>query len=141
MQLDLSIRHFTRSVGALLVIGTWYRDDEMQWRPALVLIRAADEKSGIAVPCVVPLANAWVWSEEIGDPVLAARAAHEFAKALRVDDDPLNVMRIAGIINDHLPDLVKIPPLPASERNERAVAEGIIRDLEAGKVTEFEVRA
>jgi hypothetical protein len=141
MQLDLTLRQFTRAAGVLLVIGTWLRDDEFQWRPALVLIRAADEGKRVPVPCVVPLANAWIWSEDIGDPRLAARAAYQFARALRLDDDPMNGPRIAGIINDHLPDLVRIPPLPSSERHERSVAEGLIRDLSAGTVTELDIRA
>lgn len=141
MFLDLNFRHFTRSRGLLLIIGTWYRDEAMQWQPALAIVRSDDEIKRIAVPCIVPAANAWVWSEEIGDPARAAQSAFEFAKALRIDDDALNVLRLAGLIHDHIPDLLSIPPLPASERGERGVAEGVIRDLETGKSTEIEIRA
>jgi hypothetical protein len=142
VSLDLTRRHFSRTIGPIMIIGTWLRDDEAQWRPALVLLRESDELSGAVVPCVVPLNTAWVWSEEIGAPHIAARAAVEFARQMRFDDsDPKSVFRIAGLIRDHLDDLVAMPPLPPGERDERVVAEALIRDLSTGKTSEVTLKA
>lgn len=142
LSIDLSRRHFSRQFGPLLLIGTWLRDPDAQWRPALVLIRSRDELNGAAIPCVVPLDTAWIWSEEIGNPEIAARATFDFAKHLHMDDDmPRSAYKIATIIRDHLDDLVAIPPLPPGERDERVVAEGVIRDLASGTTTDVAVRA
>jgi hypothetical protein len=115
-RIDLTKRAWTRTIGELTLIGTWlYQSEHMRWRPCLVLMRSGDEKSDHCIPCVVPLDNAWIWDERIGDPRTAVRTVHEFLAMLRLTQDPRNNIRIASLIHDHLDDLIAIPPYPYGE--------------------------
>lgn len=107
--LDLSHYAWKRDLNGLTLIGTWiYR--ERRHRPCMVLIRSGEEMSDHTMPCVVTVDKAWIWSEEIGDAAQAAQTAFAFASALRLDDTPETIYRLAALINDHLSDLLTIPP-------------------------------
>lgn len=115
-QLDLTKRHWTRTLHGLTLIGTWlYQGEHMRWRPCMVIMRAGDETSDHFVPCVVPLDTAWVFSEAIGDPRVAARTIHEFLGMLRLTQDKRNNIQLFTLIHDHLDDLAGIPPYPYGE--------------------------
>jgi hypothetical protein len=137
--LDVNNRAWTRTLGELTLIGTWLRVDGGQWRPCMVIIRASDEGSDRTTPCIVTADNAWIWSEAVGDPKQAARAAFNFARALRLDEhDPRVMVRLAMLIEDHLDDLLHIPPRPAELKE--VVAEAKLTDNRSGQVTQTELQ-
>lgn len=137
--LDLTRRHFSRTLGQITIIGTWIQLAD-GWRPCLVLIRTGEDHA--AVPCIVPLESAWVWDDRSGEgsPAVAARTAMDFARALRLDDagDPFVPHRIATLIADHLDQLVAMPPAPADD--EVVIGEAVVTERETGRTFEVEIR-
>lgn len=133
--LDLTHRHFTRERGDLVLIGTWIRV-EGRWRPCLVLVRPLDLGRDVAVPCVVTLDKAWIWSEDVGDLFMAATTTADFLHALRMEPSNRNINRIRAMIHDHLGDLMTIPPYRAGER--AAVADAVLTD-QYGRARELEI--
>jgi hypothetical protein len=138
--LDLTHRAWTASRDGLTAIGTWVRL-EQRWRPCMALIRTGDDGSKRAIPCVVTVDNAWIWSEEIGDPRRVARVVFLFLQALRLDpDDERDHFKIISMVTDHLGDLMHIPPRPAFEADRATpVAEIVIDDHQSGKRIEAEI--
>jgi len=137
--IDLSLRHFTQTHGDIFVIGSWV-ELEGRHRPCLILIRTGDEGGEHCIPCVLSLDKAWIWSEDVGDPQAAARMAWRFMQALRMNEhDQRNFFRIHTIINDHLGDLLTIPPY-AALRGSEVVAELTVTDNRTGKTKEVEIR-
>lgn len=134
LALDLTKRHFVYRRGPMLAIGTWLRLDEDGWKPALVLIRAEDEMKEGLIPCFITADKAWVWSEDVGDPVAAAQQAASFCEAMRFTVDPRNMYFIARTVHDLLGDLLSIPPYPVEE----VVADIQVTNTETGK--SFEVK-
>lgn len=132
--LDLSRRAFDFQRGNITVIGTWVQLDFRRWRPCLVLVRTGEELREDTWPCVVTVDQAWIWSEEIGDPQRAAHQAMAFAQALRLGDTPQTVIRIASLIHDHLGDLLGIPPYQGPD--DEPVAEVTITDRATGRTRE-----
>ena len=63
-----------------------------------------------AVPFAIPLHCAWAYAE---DAFLVEKAALA-AGVMGMGDDKRIIFRIAGIINDALPDLLGMPPEPAA---------------------------
>ncbi|WP_276200262.1 hypothetical protein [Chelatococcus sp. XZ-Ab1] len=141
LALDLTKRAWSRTLHGITLVGTWLRNPEGQWRPALVLVRAGEEYADTTLPCIVPMDSAWVWYEDIGNPVVAARTAHQFAKALRLNEHDMRVLiRIASLIHDHLDDLVKMAPLPpGAEETGPAIGEMVITNRETGEQHAIEV--
>ena len=136
--LDLTKRLWTKARGNVIAIGTWIRQ-ERDFQPCLVLLRADKELSDGLVPCVVPLASAWIWSEDVGDPRLAATYAVQFARFLGLTEDQRSAIFVASFIHDMLGDLLSIPPYPQSEL--KSLAEAVLFDNTTGKViAETELR-
>lgn len=134
--LDLNKCHARREIGDMTLFMTWLRR-EHDWHPCLVILPAALVGKAGATPCVVPLDNAWRWSPDIGDGAHCARTAFEFCEALRLNPyEPRNLVKVAVMIQDHIGDLLRIPPRP-QERN--VVAEAFLTDRETGKVGYQEV--
>lgn len=136
--IDLSLRHFTHTHGDIFVIGSWVVIDDRH-RPCLILIRTGDEANDHCIPCIVTVDSAWIWSEDIGDPRQAARQAFQMLQALRLNEhDARNAIRVHSIINDHLGDLLTIPPY--TPRLSEVVAELVVTDNRTGKTREVEIR-
>jgi hypothetical protein len=105
--LDLSKRLWSTSRYGLTVIGTWVRLGG-RWRPCMAILR---ENRPEFQPCVVPLDNAWQWSDAVGDPVPRAVA---MLPRLGVDPtNPDNVHKLVSLVNSRMRDLVAMPPRPA----------------------------
>lgn len=133
--LDLTQVHFQRTYGDITLYGTWFGEHR---RPALVLIPTyligLDRYK--VVPCVVPLANAYLWAKETGDPRHCARVSKMFAEHLSLTaHNAMTLMRITTIIQDNLGELLAIPPKPA----ETYVAADAIRTDEHGKQHHAEI--
>lgn len=136
--LDLTRYHFRRQLGDVTVFGTWWLPEDSGPVPCLVLlpthVRAAD-----ATPCVVMIADAWRWSEAIGDPVDAAQQAFRFAQMLRLNTSSINsVFRVRDLIHDHLGDLLAMPPMPDDMRQNVVLGEAKVIDHEGGQTVRHE---
>lgn len=128
--------------GTIMVWMTWLRVSPGKWDPCMVLtrdrVRATD--GARCVPCVVPLSRAWAWDDEIGDIRGTLTTAVEWCPALGLNPmNPRDVFRVKRIVNDHLHDLLTMPPMPRGE-GEVHVADMIVTDAKSGKVWETEVR-
>lgn len=108
--LDLTRYHFAKTLGDVVLYGTWWwNDEENEDEPCLVLVPARRLSHGI-VPCVILLSAAFLYD----DPRYLAMRALTFATTLGFDDTPMaSAQKIGGIIHDHLLDLIKMPENPA----------------------------
>lgn len=104
--LDLSLQHFHRQVGDLTVTGTWVGTDELE--PAIVIQPAYRR----AKPCIIALSAAYKYD----DPRYLAHSARAFGRIMDLTDDMATTARLADLIHESLPDLLKIPPAPTTER-------------------------
>lgn len=135
--LDLTRTAFSRPCGDIIVHGTWYRRGASGSRPCLALVRA-NVRSEEIIPCVVPLDDAWVFDETLGEPRRAAVVAYEFARRLGLNvANPREVYRVASLIHDHLGDLLAMPPEPA--RALIGIGTAKLSERESGRVLEHEV--
>lgn len=135
--LDLGRRAWTRVRGQVTFIGTWLHVDG-RWRPCMAIIRTGDEYSDFLVPCIVTMDKAWVWSREVGDEVIAGQIMAGFLDPLRLPPDTRTIVWLYNEINDHLQDLLTIPPY----RPERGAvaAEIVITNHRSGRTSEVEIR-
>lgn len=130
--LNLELRHFTRELGDLTVIGSWYGADLESSEPVLVLLptyRMNSIVDGVGVrvkPCCVALSAAYLYDE----PAHLAYMATKFSIALGMET---STYKIASAIYDHLLDLIKMPPKPVS--GSRQGAEAIVTDGWGNKKT------
>lgn len=136
--IDLTRCHFKRTVGDIDVFGTWFFGDASAGpRPCLVLLPANRNSGRRPVPIVILVDQAWIWSEEIGDPAESARRSLLYARLLGLNTADIGeAFRVAGLIRDHLSDLISLPPIPQSERF--VAADGISTD-ENGRTTELKI--
>lgn len=132
--LDLSQYHRRFERGDITVYLTWFGGKH---KPVMVLVNTNRLGGDNCVPVVIPQENAWLWTEEKGDPQEAARSAFVFAHALDLDvHNRITLIRIASTIRDLIDDLVMMPPKPTTEI---VVADAIRTDRNTGKVTHQEI--
>ena len=135
-RLDLNHYHWRRDLREFTLYGTWLIDDE-QDRPCMVIIRRQEQTHDHTVPCIVPMDLAYAFDPIGGDPQMAARACLDFAQALRMDpNNPKTVLRIHALIDDHLGDLLSIPPYSRPDTDAEATAEITVTDKRTGKTSE-----
>lgn len=135
LALDLTRYHFRHTHGDITVYGTWWLASDSGPKPCLVLIPTHAQSYQRATPCVVPMNDAWVFSDTIGDPVRAAQASFAFAEALGLNvNTPQNVFRVRSIIADHIGELLLIPPMPNDMREKVVLGEAKVTAREHGKV-------
>lgn len=110
--LDLTIRHFTRELGDLTIIGTWYGASLEDSEPVLCLVPTYrilfDGVAMRAKPCCVALSSAHLYDE----PHYLLARAMEFGQALGFEDSMTRTNKIAEAIHGSLLDLIKMPPRP-----------------------------
>jgi len=135
--LDLSLRHFERTVGNVTIIGTWLLTTQ---RPTLALIPSnVSPYHDRITPCLVPLDLAYEWDEHTGDPGTCALMSFQFAAALGMNpNEPRNVLFVTTLVRDSLGDLLTMPPFPATEKT--ATADVLITDTNTGKSHEAEIK-
>ena len=139
---DLTVYHWKRDLHGLTVIGGWVKDTlERAWKRTLYIMPAGYYGEGIE--------RIYFLIEEPGAHEIAVDAAGvgkmsfayaEAEKALRVMDLADNlVMRhqVIGIINDHLDQLILMPPRPPVDQIE--AADILITNLETGRTREAAV--
>lgn len=132
--LDLTKTHKHRLLGDIAVWFTWYNHGTTeQPEPCMVLTSANRTGVGRGKPCVVLLSNLWMYNES---PRFLLRTAMNFAQALGMTDDMMNVHKVADIIYDHLDDLAMMPERPTEDRY--VAADAILTD-ENGRTQEFQI--
>lgn len=128
--LDLALQHQMQPFGDITAIWTWNLHTD---RPCVVLVPTYVPISHERImPVLVSVDEAWRWDERIGDPRYTARACHKIAEGMRFDPTPERLVRIFSIVNDCLPDLLRMPPAPRRDQGE-VVADVIAIDIETGK--------
>ncbi len=138
-RLDLDRYHWKRDLGEFTLIGTWWIDGQRN-SPCMVIIRRGEQTHEHTSPCVIMMDDAWYYSPQIGDPKVAATAVMNFLQALRLDPHQFtNVVRIHLMIEDHLGDLLSIPPYSQPDTGD-LIAEVTIKDNKTGKTLEVEIK-
>lgn len=110
--LDLTTRHFTRELGDLTIIGTWFGADLDESEPVLCLVPTYrilfDGVAMRAKPCCVALSSAYLYDE----PSYLLARAREFSAAMGFEDSMARTYKIAEAIHGSLRDLIVMPPRP-----------------------------
>lgn len=134
----LDLRHIHKQMirGDILAIITWNRHTAAGCLVLLPAIRRGAERP---IPCIVDEANAWRWSDTIGEIHHQEEVASLFAAALGLPPSPKSIGRVMGIIRDLVDDLANIPPMPTDA--EVHVADAFARNLETGEEIHQEIRA
>ena len=65
-----------------------------------------------AKPCIIALSAAFKYD----DPRYLAHSARAFGKILGLTDDLATTAKLADLIHESLTDLLKIPPMPTTEK-------------------------
>jgi hypothetical protein len=131
--IDLSQRAFAYQRHEITGVGTWLLIDG-DYHPCLALLRRGEEMSGATRPYIITLDKAWIWDERIGDGAQTARQLLNICESLRLEPDERNIFRIYGFINDHLGDLISMPPFPPNVREAGTViGEVTVTDRATGK--------
>ncbi len=107
--LDLTRHQWVREVGDLTIFGTWVPlpDDADASEPAIAIV---PRYRAIAMPVVIALSAAYRYD----NPRYAACRSMEFAADLGMEPTPSNALKVFNLINDHLSDLISMPPEPRS---------------------------
>lgn len=154
VQLDLNHTLAAYRHGPITVWMTWVRTIE-RWEPCIALTRPNlfDLEGGKAVPCVVPLNRAYAWvsglqAKELQGQLPASlladlrdvmTTAAEWAFTLGLNGmKSKDVMKVLNAVDDHLSELISMPPRPAG-LGETRVADMIVTDANSGKTWEMEV--
>lgn len=106
--IDTRKAHLTRPRGDLTVIYTWVNDQR-----AMVLV--PHRRAG-APWFIVMESSSFSWDDS--DPRNVSTVVHKANKAyevLGIEATPHNFRRLAGIIIDGLPDLIRMPSAPPTE--------------------------
>lgn len=119
--LDLRKAHSHRLHGDILAVYTWVNDER-----ALVLLPS---RRGPGAPWfVVCESAAYTWDDEdtknIGQVV---RKGMKVCEVLGIEPTPHNIRRVAAIIIDGLPDLIRMPAAPDPEKMNHAVGQMLLK--------------
>lgn len=102
--IDLAYSLWTREVGEYQITGTWFRHDDNEHEPCLFIRPVHGLKQGCR-PAVVLLSSAYCYV----DPRQAARTIQGLAIGMGMEG-LTQWHKLADLINDHLSDLISMPP-------------------------------
>jgi len=117
-----------RTHGDISVAFHWLNNE-----PCMVLFPTFRRGPGVT-PFAVPLSCAWEYAE---DEILVEKA-YKACEIMGLGDDKGVVMKVARIMNDSLPDLIEMPPMPVKPKESTGSGEMTIK-VDGDKVAEFEV--
>jgi hypothetical protein len=105
--IDLTRYQFKRELHGLALYGSWvFNEDQESHEPCLVVINAVYPRA--FKPVVVALSAAYLYN----DARYMARRAREFVSLLGLHDSMTTAHRVALLLEDHLHDLLMMPPNP-----------------------------
>lgn len=119
--LDLTQVAWAHQHGDITVFGTWFGEN---LRPCIAIVPTYRSRSGFK-PAVILVDDAFLWSAEFGNPGYVAMQAPQIVNSLGFDVTPQQCARIANLIQDHMSDLLTIPPKPIERV---VVADAILTD-------------
>lgn len=102
--IDLNYSLWTRNVGEYEITGTWFRHDDKNIEPCLFIRPARGLKPGCR-PAVILLSSAYLYV----NPREAARTIMGLAMGMGMTDMSQGI-KLADLINDHISDLISMPP-------------------------------
>lgn len=142
-EVDISKYHFRHESGFLVAIGSWAKHGPGDWRRCLVIMRRWSFGSGdmrlFTVFDDIDLPNWALDSPGYGDAAWAMTMALRGCEELDITADKANAIRIIALVNEHLYELLMMPPRPPMDTV--AIADVVIRERETGRTIEKEVRA
>lgn len=102
--IDLAYSLWTREVGEYEITGTWFRHDDNNTEPCLFIRPVKGLPRGCR-PAVVLLSSAYLYV----NPRDAAQTVRSLAVGMGMDG-LTQWTKLADMINDHLSDLISMPP-------------------------------
>lgn len=120
VSIDLRKAHRSRAYGDLLAVWSWINDGR-----ALFLI---PHRRTRAPWFIVLEPAAHEWNDQ--DPAMLALVIARAVKAcdvLGIEPTPRNTRRIIGIVNDAIPELIRMPSAPPVEYRDGSIGEVILR--------------
>jgi len=108
VSIDLAKAHKSRVHGDLTVIFSWLNDER-----ALFLVPHMRKGAPWYIVCE-SAAHTWDDEDARNIPQVAAKAA-KACEVLGIDPSPWNCRRVAGLIIDSLPELIRMPAAPPTE--------------------------
>lgn len=122
--IDTRKAHLVRHHGDISAIFSWVNEER-----AMVLV--PNRRPG-APWYVVMDSAAYTWDDSVpGNVATVARKALKACEVLGLEPTPTNCRRIAGIVIDGIPDLIRMPSAPPPEYLRGAIGQMILK--EAGK--------
>lgn len=119
-ELDLSKAHLHRPHGDLLAIYSWINEER-----ALILVPRY--RKGAPWYCVLESA-----AFKYDDPAYLAKQCTIACNVLGIEPSKTNWVRVATIINEGLPDLIRMPHAPEKELEKAAI--GAMKLMEDGQL-------
>lgn len=113
--LDLTHYVFKHARKGITIYGTWVATENGH-RPCLALIRQGEEQHRHTIPCVLTLEKAYAFDQYVGNQSVGAAILIEFLEKLRLEPTRQNAFLIFSLINDHLDDLLSMPPYAEPDR-------------------------
>lgn len=105
--IDLERYQFKRELHGLALYGSWiWSEDQQTYEPCLVVLNAVYPRA--FKPVVVALSAAYLYN----DARYMAHRAREFVTLLGLHDSMTTAHKVALLIEDHLHDLIMMPPNP-----------------------------
>lgn len=135
--IDLRYTHHVQKHGGIVATLTWNRHSG---KGCLVLLPASSRHIANGerpIPCIVNEADAWKWSDSIGDWSHQETVGAMFAAVLGLPPHQQSIFTVIGVIRDYTGELAMMPPMP--DWGEKIVADVIAVDQD-GKETHTEVR-
>lgn len=110
LALDLSVQAFQKVRGPITMIGTWLRVDD-DWQPCVAFVRGFDSPADWN-PFIVTLDRAFLFQTPSVNPGEAVLIAAQAVRHMRLTEDSQMIRRVISLIEDHLDDILHIPPMP-----------------------------
>ena len=130
--LDPRKAFLTRRHGDLLAVYSWVNDER-----ALILLPA--HRAGAAWYVVMEsAAYSWDDSNPANVPAVAAKAL-KACEVLGIEPTPRNAQRVAAIVIDGLPDLIRMPAAPPAELHDASIGRLTLR-ADGRTLTEQDLR-
>ena len=120
VSIDLRKAHLHRPYGDILAVFSWINDER-----ALFLIPRY-RKGAPWYVVMEPAAHTWSDQDRANIPLVVRKSA-KACEVLGIEPSPMNCRRIAGIVNDAIPDLIQMPSAPPTEYHRTSHGQLILR--------------
>jgi len=119
--LDLNKAHMNRPYGDIVAVFSWINDER-----ALFLIPRY-RKGAPWFIVMEPAAHTWSDQQGHNNIFKVIEKGQKACEVLGIEGNPANVRRLIGIVNDAIPDLVRMPTAPPTEYYRGAIGHMTMR--------------